>query len=622
MNLLKSIYRKLPNKVKRIIKRVIKRKENNKNILTKEKLLKQLLKYDVISFDIFDTLITRTIFEPDDIFKLMEEKLVDIKLKDSMLVMRKTAERKAIEKLHKDVNIDEIYFELADIYGYDEETINKIKGLEVDLEYHLTRPRRDMLDILKTLVQHKKKVVLTSDMYLNRHIIKRMLELCGYNEGEHYNKIYLSNEKNKRKDSGTMWKYIKILYTGIKFIHVGDNIESDYNIPISYGLKAISIDNPREQIKKHEYGKGINQYIENRSISDSLFLGYIINDQIFNSPFSYNINTMEVFAKTFVSPILYELVKFIDERSNKNDKLLFLAREGYYLEKIYAEYCKVFSKEEKNHYYFLTSRRSTISATIFNEEDIKKTVNKEYTGTMKKFMEGIFSIDYNDADFDIVLPRDYDKVVDIVLEYANDIINQTKKNQMSYMAYIDSLFDYKKENLLLIDLGYSGTIQYHLTKMLKKEIKGVYLTNSSTVKKYSDKSELEFLFDINDDRAYEKIYHYSLILEYFLSAPYGQLQYFEMKKDKAVPIYNDEIMDKSKEKNIETIYNSLVGYLGDMKLLNDIYHLDISKELLCASYTAIIESNIVSRIIKDKFDYLDSFNDSETRNIFKVISRY
>ncbi len=34
-----------------------------------------LCKYDIISFDIFDTLITRNMYEPNDIFKLMEEKL-------------------------------------------------------------------------------------------------------------------------------------------------------------------------------------------------------------------------------------------------------------------------------------------------------------------------------------------------------------------------------------------------------------------------------------------------------------------------------------------------------------------------------------------------------------------
>ncbi len=42
--------------------------------------------------------------------------------------------------------------------------------------------------------------------------------------------------------------------------------------------------------------------------------------------------------------------------------------------------------------------------------------------------------------------------------------------------------------------------------MLNKEFIGLYLTNSSNVKKYSEQSELQFCFDINKNENYKKIY--------------------------------------------------------------------------------------------------------------------
>lgn len=54
---------------------------------------------EVVSFDIFDTLITRLIYNPDDIFMLMERKIYnEYNLKLDYLKVRKEAEAKATAK--------------------------------------------------------------------------------------------------------------------------------------------------------------------------------------------------------------------------------------------------------------------------------------------------------------------------------------------------------------------------------------------------------------------------------------------------------------------------------------------------------------------------------------------
>lgn len=608
MKFVKKIYRFFSNFYHKIINKLTKKSDK---VLTKNLFLKKLLKYDIISFDIFDTLITRTIYDPDNIFQLMQEKIKDIKLKDTIFNMRKNAEKSAMEKLHKDVNIDEIYFELGNLYGYDEKTINAIKGLEVELEYKLITPRKDMVEVLEKLVKENKKVILISDMYLNKNIIEKLLSKCGYNREKHYHKIYVSNEKNKRKDTGTMWEYIKKIYNGMKFIHVGDNIESDYNVPVSYGLKAMKINNPRVQFKNTDYFLNFKQFIDKKTVGDSIFLGYIINEQIFNSPFCNKINDLSVFSKTFTAPVIYSFIEFIDAQTSKNDKLLFLAREGYNLIRLYDNYVSLFGKDDREKIYFLASRRATYSATIFDINDIKKIMNKEYHGKIKTYLNSIFGVDYKGLDFDINLPDDYNKIEKIVLDYSSEILDISNINRKNYIKYIESLFDYNNESVFLIDLGYSGTIQYNLSKFLNYDFKGLYLTNSDSVKKYSSKSKLNFNFDIADNEMYKKIYHYSLILEFFLSAPFGQLQYFKTENEKIIPVYNDEKMSEKKEKIIESIYESVVEYMMRMREITELCDFEVSKELLCLNYISLIESGIIDRSVKDNYDFIDSFNYSE-----------
>lgn len=619
MNIIKKLYKKVLNFSIRIAKKVLRYKEN---VYTKEKLIKKLIKYQVISFDIFDTLITRKIFNPDDIFMLMEERMDNIVLKDRMLKMRKFSEQRAREIYNKDVNIDEIYDLMGRIYGYSDDECEKLKQLEINLELELTYPRKDMIDILKLLMDSGKKVILTSDMYLPKDVIIKMLEKCGYNEGVHYKRIYISNDKNMRKDDTSLWKYIKVLYLGMKFIHVGDNIHSDYNIPSQLGLNAIYIDNPREQLRKSVICDDINKCIEERSISDSLFLGYLFNTIVYNSPFNKDISSLEMFSKVAIAPIITDFIGFINKSIDKEDTLLFLAREGYYLEKIYKDYCYIFNKNENKHHYFLASRKALLSSTICDENDIKNIIKRDYNGTIKSFIKSVFDIEYHGEDFRIVLPNDCNKVMDIVLNYKDELIIKSREYKDSYLKYINSIINLDKERIALVDLGYSGTIQFHLSRMVNKDLNGLYLTNSDNVKKYSKKSSLLFNFDIESNKWYEELYHNSLVLEYFLSAPFGQLQYFVEDGKKVKPVYNNEIMDDRKKAVINNIYNYTVDYMRDINEINKIYNLNINKDLIAKLYISIINNSFIAKNIKDEFIFIDSYSSSIPRNVFKIINKY
>lgn len=596
-------------------------KRNQKNEyhgISMDDMYNTITKYDVISLDIFDTLITRMIYEPDDIFRLMGEKLKQT----SFIEDRKKAEQEARLHLKKDVNLTEIYEAYQNLYHVTMEEARSIQKLEEELETKIMVPRKEMLQLIEKLAGQNKTLIIVSDMYLESKVILKILKHCGYDK-DIFDNIYISNEINKRKDTKEIWPYIQKIYKGKKIIHIGDNDLSDVQYPREFNIDTIKIMSSKELLSKSAIYDALVPYINERKISDSIFMGMLFHKRIFNSPFSnLKINTIEEFGYSFHGPILTEFLKFIFENTAESDALLFLAREGYYLQMLYKDYAGIYNSNSKDNVYFLASRKATYTATIYEEEDIYKMIDKEFTGTFKKFMHQIFDIECED-ETEIKLPKDLDLVKTKIKLYSKEILKNSREERKAYLSYCkDTIPEYDKKNLAIIDLGYSGTIQYNLTRLLEKEFTGVYLTNSSTVKKFSKQSKLLFCFDIEKNQNYKNIFYYSLLLEFLLSAPYGQLQRFVFEGNVSKPVYNNESLDKDKKEAMKKIYQEVKTYMKDMYQLSKVYDIQVNQDLLVAIYTALIDSGIISRQVKNQFDFMDSFDASEMRNVFKIISKY
>ena len=561
-NYLLNLYRKLPLDFRKKVKNIFKKEPQNKEVISKEDILFNLKKYDIISFDIFDTLITRCVYEPDDIFKILNEYFSD----EKFLEKRKLAEGNARNFYQHDVNLDEIYEQYAKDNNISLASANALKKAEINIEKEMLIARNDMLDLLKKLHELNKRVIIVSDMYLPKKTITEILDNCGY-KGL-YEQLYVSNDIGKRKDDKSVWPFLKEKYPHQKIIHLGDNDLSDVAYPKEFDIDTLKILSSKELLHKCSLYPSLKEFIDTRTCSDSYYLGLLFNKKLFNSPFSpLMIDDFDDFVYMFHAPVLTEFLKFVID--SNQDNLLFLAREGYYFTKLYDKYCAINKIEKKNHYYFLASRKATNTASIKNDEDIFNLLKNDYSGTLKNFLMKNFHFNYENDDFTIKLPDDYDKVAKVVKNNLKNIKNNIKNENSCYKKYIKELIpNYKKIDLNLIDLGYSGSIQYNLSKMLDKGLNGYYLTNSSSVKKYSEENHLHFYFDINDNTEYQKIYHYSLILEYFLTAPYGQLQYFKEQNGKVSPVYNDETLDEKKKKNLNKIYDIITIYFNDLKIIN------------------------------------------------------
>ena len=195
---------------------------------TKQKsIIAKLNGYDVISFDIFDTLLYRTVSAPSDVFDIVGSEMGIIDFKVKRIEAEEIARGKII---NREPNISEIYTFL------DFSNCEDIKAKEQLVEKRVCVKNEYMLGVFENLLPAK-EIIITSDMYLPSTLLKDILEDAGY---KGFQKLFVSNEYRKSKFSGDLYRYISGEFlNGKRVIHIGDNEHSDYVMALRNSWKAL-----------------------------------------------------------------------------------------------------------------------------------------------------------------------------------------------------------------------------------------------------------------------------------------------------------------------------------------------------------------------------------------------
>lgn len=533
-----------------------------------EQVISYLSAYDIITFDIFDTLITRNIYEPDDLFRLMDKVIKkNYHTSSSFLTLRKDAEAMAVKDKGSFCCLDDIYDSMAVITGWQKDQIEAIKQLEIQLECTLAVPRRDMQAIIRKLRSAGKKIILISDMYLPENIIRQLLSKCGYQEQD-FDQLWLSCSLGLRKDDGTMWDRFFAQYGQQRTIHVGDNTRSDIQMVADRHHDTFFVMNPRYQLKLSPWNSLISSFGD--TVDMSICKGMVVNGMLFNSPFALGPAGKPLLREFFhigftafgllLTGFMAQLHKITDSKV----KLLFLARDAYLLKKIYN---LLYPKQQT--LYFLTSRRAASVAAIKDAAGIKTILQRQYKGKLFNLLEARLGYQLpagSYRDISVEMPHDLDKVMKIIKDHIPQILAQAAEETRCYQEYIQSQLT-DTEQLALVDLGYAGTIQSYLKKLLSAPMHGYYLV-------------CRYLMQIKDEE-YTSLYSedspvfgHQLFLEAALQAPFGQLICFQAKDSQSVqPVFkqDDQVSDTILQvqqgiMSCAEAFHQLIELTGDLEI--------------------------------------------------------
>ena len=321
--------------------------------ITVEKFVETLLKYETISFDIFDTLIFRPFSEPTDLFYLLGNMLGIMDFKRIRMEMEYRARQKRFQRYHDyEVTLLEIW-ELMEKETGILAKVGMEAELQLELQYCYANPF--MQKVFIELQKRKKSIVVVSDMYLSETFLRELLEQKGYVGIEH---VYVSSEYRKSKASGELFAFVvKECQLSDLRIHVGDNVHSDVKMAKKYGFASCyypNINKDSKQYRAHDMSP----------IVGGAYRG-IVNNYLRNGLYTHSMEYEYGFVYGGLFVVGY--CAFIHAYCEKNgiDKILFLSRDGEILKKVY----KKMYPTEHTEYVFWSRRAATKLLAVCDKYD-------------------------------------------------------------------------------------------------------------------------------------------------------------------------------------------------------------------------------------------------------------
>lgn len=448
-----------------------------KKVLSPKKMkldIKDVQKYQVISFDVFDTLLKRDVKLPTDIFDVMAKDIINKELAENFKALRIQAEKNARkDSLKKEISLEDIYKKFA---GITESEAKRLIKLEKDTESRFLHANVDILDVYKECVRLGKTIFIISDMYLPSNFIDEILTREGFGG---YNKLYVSTDYNAVKSDGSLFDFVKCDQNidVSTWIHIGDSYPSDKIAAETRGITTFQIPTTYNKL----YGQSIANSDE---LKDNILLSFI-NNRIPNNSSDYY-----KFGYNYFGPFLWKYVNWLHKEFLSYDpkKVFFFSRDGLIMKKAYeiifssdfsSDYLEVSRKALRIPILYIDNELSTIIDMLppsgyFTLEMLLDCVGIEESEISALLTQYKYVVNQNLTAREIVKDEKFNNFYD---EIRPLIIQKSKS---SYELLARYLSDHKVDGkFAIVDIGWSGGMQRYMIETLEKlgiehEIQGYY----------------------------------------------------------------------------------------------------------------------------------------------------
>lgn len=484
---------------------------------------------EVVSFDVFDTLVRRTVYKPEDVFVLMERELVRHH-SDSYpsFFLRRFAElRAAAERLVRatrdkhllgqdiflteEITIKEVYEELAALLKL-ELPIDKLIDIEQQIELSVLRPRRIGQLMYAHAQSRGKRIIISSDFIHPYDFIERVLKQCGY---EGYERLFLSSDTGNKKHSGELFKTIlqELDVNPGGIIHVGDNPIGDVQKAREHSMRAMLVPSGRALFKEALLKRKVSE----RVLDSSFFLRTI--SSLFADTYLYGnhprhkaletgsndagfelISSKEELGFLAIGPIAMSFANWIlDQAREKNiSQIVFFARDCLLPYKMCAEISKARGHDDLTLVYAPTSRRSVTGLDLFHPNDVLNVRIDDFSpaASVGQLLSERFLIAGDEVESDILkswgvdsllaekrsvpLAALYGLVLDIVNRNWTVLASRYEDRRGNFKSYLreHSLIDFSKPTLA-VDLGYQGSIHRKVSPLFTPEPEPLFFMSYS-----------------------------------------------------------------------------------------------------------------------------------------------
>lgn len=434
------------------------------NQVPPHQFVKRLLQYDIISFDVFDTLLLRSISEPKSVFTLIGERLDYL----SFQRIRIRAQSEARENCIRVNGSNEM--SLEDIY----KVVNEKTGIpvtvgvktEMDVEKDICYANPYMKRVFDILQSYGKRIIISSDMYMSKEQIRELLECAGYYS---ISEIYVSSEYKCSKANGELYNVI-IENEGYdkRIIHVGDNPVSDIKNANAKKIAAVQYNNINTMGNRFRCD-GMSQLVRaayRGVVNAELHCG--MNKHSF--PYEFGFVNGGIYVMGFVNWIHEYAI------THEIDKILFLARDGYVYKKVYD---KLFQDVESQYVYWSRQANMKYAAKYQKEQYLLRNINHKINKniTISSILDEA-KISFIEKDFlelginlqEHLDDKNKDIVERVICKNWDRILDSYEKEKEVAKLYLKNIIGSAKK-IAIVEVGWVGTSQDGLKKLIEKEVK-------------------------------------------------------------------------------------------------------------------------------------------------------
>jgi FMN phosphatase YigB (HAD superfamily) len=530
----------------------------------------------VLSLDCFDTLLFRQVTTPVDVFYASQSRSTFSEVGLSAK-LRIEAENRARKKNVLDTGKSEVT--LRDIYLAHDESLQEAQLLslaeeEIAVEKDVCYAFPPVVALIRRAKELRIKVIVVSDTYFTERQLRALLAhrlpadvyeaisvvLCscdfGYSKAAGLFKVALAKVKTSPK----------------RIVHIGDNLAADFLAPRALGLKAVHIIHNDENAARlarlrNSAGMLLDPNLRQARAFGNPFGGVIAASHIDETRPETTLGYLSL------GPIMYAFSEFVAKSvkslsaEGKRPKVVFLMRDGF----LPWRACQALTGEDFGRPVRI-SRFAANAASFRTKADVDR-----YLG------EAVSSQNFEAISRQLLLPLDVARGFDQHATSArhptaafvrlihqesvlSDIFDASLRYRKRLMKHLANEVDLcSGDTLVLVDLGYTGTVQLRLQEVLKEELNvdvcGRYLIALRTP--HWERTR-QGLLDPSwcDDRAMLAIVQHIALVEQLCTSSERSVVDYE---DNGTPIYSNVSMGQEQHAIVATIQNEVLRFITDAK---------------------------------------------------------
>ena len=507
---------------------------------SREQIMDAVSAVDIVSFDLFDTLLQRDVLKPEDVFEIVQRRCGDRKIKAPGFAFYR---RLAQEELPLGT-LDEIYGRMGELTGADSLVLEDLKAAELSVEREVISPREAVVSILKEARSMGKGVVVTTDMYLPGAFLRQLLAGCGI---DGVSEIFVSCERGCDKAGGLLG-LVRERFPGKRILHIGDREDADLAAALDAGIEGALIPSAAALAAERGWERCFEKA---SSLSDRGLLALAVN-KAFSDPFldPGSMSRSEICARyawTAAGPMVIGYVTWLIKRAKetKPDGILFGSRDGWILSRVFELFEKV-SEGLPPATYFYAGRHAAFQPCEDNPASAYHILQMSRRVRYEELLKQVFGLDEGD-----VLPRLEDEAEDAYLKRHQPLIKaRAERARGAYLKYIEKLGLIRGGRYYYTDFVAEGTTQLLLSQFVPFSLSGMYF--GRPFYQQEDCGRVEYYLGCEDPYFIE---HY-MEMEAVMTSPEPSLDHFS---DDGSPVFSRETRSDAMLRQVGGVHSGIMS---------------------------------------------------------------